>query len=260
MVLTTALLVLAGTTEAQSASVTQKSFTETRPGLMDRSSPVPERPALSPEMRGDIYMARKMYREAAEMYRTMPEDSALAMNKIGIAYHQMLEFPAAKKYYERSVKLNRNYAEAVNNLGTVYYAQKSYRRAIGYYKRALKINPASASVLSNLGTAYFARKKYDIAFKTYQEALSIDPEVFEHRGAAGVILQERSVEERAKFHFYLAKTYAQAGQHDRALLYLRKAIEEGFRDRDKMKGDPEFANMREIPEFQELLVYQPKVL
>jgi tetratricopeptide (TPR) repeat protein len=211
-------------------------------------------------MRGDIYMARKMYREAIEMYRQMPEDSALSWNKIGIAYHQMLEMPAAKRHYEQAIKLNRNYSEAVNNLGTIYYAQKKYRKAVGLYKRALKINPQSASVLSNLGTAYFAQKKYDLAFKTYQEALAIDPEVFEHRGAAGVILQERSVEERAKFHFYLAKTYAQAGQHERALLYLRKALEEGFRDREKLKADPEFAKMQEIPEFQELLAYQPKVL
>jgi tetratricopeptide (TPR) repeat protein len=260
MVITTALLVLAGTTEGQSASVTPKSFTETRQPLTPRSSLAPDRPALTSEMRGDIYMARKMYREAVEMYRQMPADSALTWNKIGIAYHQMLELGTAKKYYEQSVKLNRNYSEAVNNLGTVYYAQKNYRKSISFYKRALKINPHAASVLSNLGTAYFARKKYDQAFQAYQEALAIDPEVFEHRGAAGVILQERSVEERAKFHFYLAKTYAQAGQHERALMYLRKALEEGFRDRDKLKADPEFAKMQDIPEFQELLQYQPKVL
>lgn len=260
MVFTTALLVLAGASEAQTAAVAPKSFTETRTGMSQPSSLNPERPALTPEMRGDIFMARKMYREAVEMYRQMPHDSALTWNKIGIAYHQMLELGAAKKYYDQAVKLNRNYAEAVNNLGTIFYAQKSYRKSVGLYKRALKINPQSASILSNLGTAYFAQKKYDLAFKTYQEALAIDPEVFEHRGAAGVILQERSVEERAKFHFYLAKTYAQAGQHERALMYLRKALEEGFRDRDKLKADPEFAKMQEIPEFQELLAYQPKVL
>lgn len=260
MVFTTALLVLAGTAEAQTAAVTPKSFTETRTGMTQPSSLTPDRPALTPEMRGDIFMARKMYREAIEMYRQMPQDSALSWNKTGIAYHQMLEMAAAKRHYEQAIKLNRNYSEAINNLGTIYYAQKKYRKAVGLYKRALKINPQSASVLSNLGTAYFAQKKYDQAFKTYQEALAIDPEVFEHRGAAGVILQERSVEERAKFHFYLAKTYAQAGQHERALIYLRKALEEGFRDREKLKADPEFAKMQEIPEFQELLVYQPKVL
>src|SRR5437660_4615471 len=94
------------------------------------------RPAtpLSVEMRGDIFMASKMYREAAEMYKQAPESAVIA-NKTGIAYHQMLDLNMAKKYYERSLKLDPNYSEAVNNLGTVYYAQKSYRRAINQYKK-----------------------------------------------------------------------------------------------------------------------------
>src|SRR6266498_2950599 len=74
--------------------------------------------AVSPELRGDIYMARKMFREAVEMYQSAPE-SAITLNKTGIAYHQMLQFDTAKKYYERASKLDRKYPEAVNNLGTV---------------------------------------------------------------------------------------------------------------------------------------------
>jgi len=94
----------------------------------------------------------------------------------------------------------------------------------------------------------------------YEKALELDPEVFEHRSSHGVLLQERSVEERAKFHFYLAKTYAKAGQTERALLYIRKAIEEGFKEREKFTGDPEFATLQELPEFQQLMALQPRVL
>ena len=46
-------------------------------------------PTVTPEMRGDIFMARKMYREAAEAYKEGPRDSAVLLNKIAIAYHQM---------------------------------------------------------------------------------------------------------------------------------------------------------------------------
>jgi tetratricopeptide (TPR) repeat protein len=214
---------------------------------------------LTPEVRGDIYMARKMYREALDTYRQSPETHITA-NKIGIAYHQMLQLDQAKKQYERAIKLQPKYSEALNNLGTVYYAKKSYRKAVSQYKKALLVSPNSASILSNLGTAYFARKKYKDASEAYQQALAIDPEVFEHRGSHGVLLQERSVEERAKFHYYLAKTYAKAGVVDRALLYMRKAIEEGFKEREKFKEDPEFAAMQELPEFQALLTMEARVL
>ena len=215
---------------------------------------------ITVEERGDIFMARKMYREALEMYKTGPVDSAVLANKTGIAYHQMLDLDDARRYYERAIKLRPEYAEAINNLGTIYYARKSYRRSITQYKKALRITPQSASILSNLGTAYFARKNYQLAFDTYQEALALDPEVFEHRSAMGILLQERTVEERAKYHYYIARTYAKAGDVEHTLMYIRKSLEEGFKERDKFKQDPEFAIVRDKEEFKELLATEHKVL
>src|SRR5207253_5182898 len=145
-------------------------------------------------MRGDILMARKMYREAAEAYKEGPKDSPVLLNKIGISYHQMLELNTAEKYYRRAIKTNPEYSEAINNLGTIYYARKSYRRAVTEYKKALRLNPKAASVWSNLGTGYFARKDYTHAAEAWQQALALDPEVFESRSTQGVLLQERSVD------------------------------------------------------------------
>lgn len=261
MIKITVFALTAALAQAQSPVAVPQEFANSRQGLRERIAPTPiPQTTLSPEMRGDIYMARKMYREASEMYLQMPHDSAITWNKVGIAYHQMLNFKGARKSYERSVKLNPQYPEAINNLGTIHYAQKSYRNAIKHYRRALKVNPSSASIYSNLGTAYFARKKYPDALQAYQVALQLDPEVFEHRNSNGVLLQERSVQERAKFYYYLARTYAKAKNHERALQYLRKALEEGFKGRDKLTEEPEFAQMQQLPEFQELLRYQPTIL
>jgi len=236
---------------------------QTGQSLFDSSIKTPAPQPLTPlnaEQRADILMARKMYREAAEVYKEAPLESAIIWNKIGIAYHQMLQLETARRHYEKAIKLNAHYSEAINNLGTVYYARKNFRKAISYYKRALKISPESASVYSNLGTAYFARKKYKEAAEAYQTALTLDKDVFEHHGTYGVLLEERSVEERAKFHFYLAQTYAKAGMNDRALQYIRKALEEGFKEKKKLMEDPEFETLRELPEFKEILALEPRVL
>ena len=205
-------------------------------------------------------MVQKKYREAIEAYREGPASSAVIQNKIGIGYHQLAQLETARRCYQQAIKLDPGYAEALNNMGTIYYAQKSYRRAISYYDKALKVSPNSAAMLSNLGTAYFARKKYKEAFEAYQKALTLDANVFEQRNTFGVLLEDRSVEERAKYHYYLAKTYAKAGMDDRALQYLRKAIEEGFKERRKLEEDPEFTRVRALPEFQELLKLEPRVL
>jgi tetratricopeptide (TPR) repeat protein len=247
---------------AQQSAATAVSFnneTNRQEGVVSAVKNEPK-PHLSPEMRGDILMARKQYREAIDAYTESKQTTPALVNKIGIAYHQMLEIDLARKHYERAIKLDPKYSEAINNLGTVHYAKKSFRRAIGQYNKALKLSPNSASIYSNLGTAYFARKNYKKAAEAYEQALALDPDVFERRNSHGVLLQERSVQERAKFHFYMAKTYAKAGAVERALLYIRKSLEEGFKEREKFKEDPEFAKLQELPEFQQLMALEPRVL
>jgi tetratricopeptide (TPR) repeat protein len=201
-------------------------------------------------------MARKMYREAVDTYKQAPV-SALMLNKIGIAYHQMTDLDTARKYYERAIKTDPQYAEAINNLGTIFYARKSYRRAINEYKKALRIAPESASAWANLGSAYFARKNFEPASEAYQHALSLDPEVFERHSTTGSTVQERSIGDRAKFHYYLAKTYAKAGRNADAIVYIRKALEEGSRNARNSRRN-QFAGLRDDPDFKQLMATEPK--
>jgi len=221
-------------------------------------SPAP-RPVLSAQERGDILMARKMYREAIDTYKEAPE-SALMMNKIGIAYHQLADLGAAANYYARAIKLDSKYSEAMNNLGTIYYSRGSYRRAIGQYKKVLRIKPESASTLANLGSAYFARKQYELASENYQKALALDPNVFESRSGVGSVVRDRTVGDRPTFFYYLAKSYAKAGMLEQALNYIRKSVEEGFKERQKFMDEPEFAGLQKDPEFQKIMAMEPKVL
>jgi tetratricopeptide (TPR) repeat protein len=220
----------------------------------------PANPALTPELRGDIMMARKMYREAIDFYKPEAEKNAVLANKTGIAYHQLQDLDNAEKYYRRAIKLNSKYPEAINNLGTVYYAKKSYRRAVNQYRNALRLTPNSASVLSNLGTAYLARKQPDEAMKAYEQAFAIDPEIFDQHSSQGVLVQERTIGERASYYYLLAKTSAKRGMTDKTLQYMRKALENGFKDRDKFTKEPEFSALQDNMEFQEILAAEYKVL
>lgn len=215
---------------------------------------------ITPELRGDIFMARKMYREAIDKYREGQPNSPVLTNKIGIAFHQMLQLSLAKKNYERAIKLDKHYSEAINNLGTIYYSQKSYRRAIGCYKRAIRYSSPTASIYANMGAAYFGRKDYNHAGEFYEKALQLDPDVFEHHSTFGTLMQQRTVEERATYHLYMAKMYAKRGANDRAMIYLRKALEEGVKDREKIPALPEFSQLKLQPAFVELMALNPKPL
>ncbi len=214
---------------------------------------------VSPEQLGDIYMARKMFRAAADTYRENAGNSAVLWNKVGIAYHQMGDLNGARKSYERALHFDGKYADAINNLGTVYYAQKKFRGAISRYKKALTIAPNSASIWSNLGTAYYARGKFDDMTMAYSRALQLDPEVFENHGLVGTRMMDRSVADRARYHYEMARMYAVSGKNDLALQYLRKALEEGFKEKEKLQAK-EFSALRETKEFQDLMAAEPRVL
>src|SRR5258706_14107073 len=135
-----ATLVFAQSPSAGSSAMLESPHGTSSQALETKSS------TLTAEQRGDILMARKMYREAIEVFAEGNMKDAVLRNKTGIAYHQLLLLDKAQKCYEQAIKLGPNYHEAVNNLGTIFYAKKSYRRAISQYRRALKIAPDQASV------------------------------------------------------------------------------------------------------------------
>jgi tetratricopeptide (TPR) repeat protein len=215
---------------------------------------------LTPEQRGDLYMARKMYREAIDTYRANARSSPVMWDKIGIAYHQLGDLEAARKAYERAIKLDKKYADAINNVGTVFYAQKKYRSAISRYNQALRYAPDSASIYSNLGTAWYARGRVDLMVQAYTKALQLDPDVFEKNNTVGTRMMDRGVTDKARYHFEMARLFAATGKNDIAMQYLRKALEEGFKEKDKLEQAKEFAVLRETQEFKDLMAHEPRVL
>ncbi|MGB7758633.1 MAG: tetratricopeptide repeat protein [Bryobacteraceae bacterium] len=215
---------------------------------------------LSLEERADLYMARKMFREAIETYNRIEPKTPATLNMIGIAYQQQFDHAAARQYYERAIKARPNYAEAINNLGTLYYVQGNYRRATALYQRALALQPRSPSIHINLGMAWLARHNDAQWQRNLQKALELDPDIFERRGSHGVLIEEHSTTARAKFDFYLARLYARRGNNELALQYIRKALECGLKERRKLLEDEDFAAVRALPEFGELMKQPPKVL
>jgi tetratricopeptide (TPR) repeat protein len=219
------------------------------------------RPDLSDEKMADLYMVRKEYREAAVVYKKLSDQeprNPVYLNKLGIALHQQTALGSALKYYERAVKVDPLYADAENNIGTIWYQRKKYGKAIKAYQKAIAIRSDMAVLFSNLGYAYFADKKYEEAIASFRQALSIDPQLFEHgTSRTGSLLQDRSVSDRGRFYFLLAKSFAQAGNTDRCLLYLRKAKEEGYKSLSDVKTDPAFSAVLKLPAIEEILAPKP---
>jgi len=218
---------------------------------------------LSDEELGRLYIVRKQFREAQQIFHRLTVQqpkNAVYWNELGITLHNQGDLSGALRCYEKSAKLDKNYGDAVNNAGTVYYERKKYSKAVRYYKKAIGIKADFAPFYLNLGYAYFGEKQYEDSIASFRKALQIDPEALEaSRSKSGTVIQDRSISaDRAKFYFLLAKSFAQAGNVDRCVVYLRKAKDEGYQNMNAaVKSDPAFASILNEPSVQELLIVHP---
>lgn len=220
------------------------------------TAPAPaHNPNATPEQIGDSLMAHQRYQAAIEQYKKAPRDSAEVWNKMGVAYQMMFNLEDGARCYQQALRLEPKNAVVLNNLGTVYVSMKQYRTAEKTYRKALKVNSKSALVHKNLGTALLAEHKYQKGWEEYQNALANDPDIFQHTNTVRVE-NPASVQERGAMNYYMAKGCVRAGQAERAIEYLRMAINEGFTTPKKVAADLEFSALRGLPEFEQMLAAQ----
>jgi tetratricopeptide (TPR) repeat protein len=232
----------------------------TPPASQAAAAPAPT--PLSQEDLGRLYLVRKQYREAEEVFHRLAQQNpknAVYWNELGIAYHNQTELDSALKCYQKSLKINSAYADAQNNIGTVYYERKKYPKAIRAYKKAIAMRGEFAPFYLNLGYAYFGQKEYEDSITAFRKALQLDPEALEaNRSRSGTVIQDRSMSsDRGHFYFLLAKSFAESGNVERCLLYLKKAKDEGYADMNSVKTDPSFAAAMKDPSMQEILTPKP---
>jgi tetratricopeptide (TPR) repeat protein len=252
------LLALCLCPAVSSAQVSHSEQVQIKPPLIRMTDPPAQDASPSIlEARADQLRTEKLFLDALDYYRaalTKEPHSASVLNKIGITELMMQRYKEAKKSFDQSIKTDRRYADAYNNLGVVLYEEKKYGPAVKEYRRAIAIDDNSASFYSNLGAALFAKKQFDPAVVAYQKAVEIDPDVFERTSRGGVQAQLPSPEDRAHYDYTVAKLYAKMGFSDRSLEYLKKAMEEGYKDFYKnVYKDEEFAQLRKDKRFTELI-------
>ena len=239
--------------------------TAARPARVGPPPPTASAPQL--EIQADKLRADKSYADAIDYYRAAIKKAATAglWNKMGITELQLGRHKDAVKSFDRAIKLDPKLSEAYNNRGALYYIAGAQQQAVAEragksvparrdartiarrsseYQKALAIREDNASYHSNLGTAYFALREFPAAINEYARAMQIDPDVFEHRSQTGIAAHMSSPEDRAYYSFVLARMYAKAGDLDRSLQYLRKAMEDGYKEIDAVYKDQEFATLQ----------------
>ena len=244
--------------QAQVQVTAQNNLQVDSPALRQAEPPWINATAAELEKQGDELRSKKAELDALDYYRaalrkTKAADQAVLLNKVGIVEMNLHHYGESQKSFERSIKANKKLPESNNNLGVIHYLNKDYAGAIRHYRRAIVLDPGSASFYNNLGAAFFEDKDFKRASAAYHTALELDPDLFERTSQTGVAFHLTSPQDRAHYFYVIAQMYAKLGQADRALLYLRKSLEDGYRDINQVYKDEEFALVRKTPEFTSLM-------
>ena len=231
------------------------------PPLHRAEPPAPSATARELERIGDTLQAAKNYLDAIDYYQaSLAKDAhnAVLMNKIGMCQLLLRRYKEARKSFEQAMRMDKKYANAYANLAVVYYEQASYGKSIRYYDKAIELDSDVAVFYNNRAASLFAKKQYEKAMVDYGKALQLDPEIFERTSrGAGVQARLPSPQDRARYDYVLAKLYAKNGLPDRSLHYLKKAMEEGYKDIKNVYKDDEFSSLRKDPRFAELMAAKP---
>ncbi len=230
-------------------------------GHVDQQSPSSatnaDLPIITPELRADMLAVRGHYRDAIDAYGKIEPQTAELLNKIGIAYQRMGMDSEAIAFYDRAARMDHKYAAVYNNLGTVYFRQDDNKRAKRFYKKSIRLDAQMAPFWSNLGAVYLAQKKYSDGAEAYEKAFNLDPDIFQELELNGLHKNE-SPEDLAKMYICFAEIYAHAGMKTEAIVYLQKALLEGFSDKQKLVQDQQLATLRGTPEFEHMVSGNPK--
>lgn len=208
---------------------------------------------------GDRLRETKDYLSALDCYREAIRKHATAeyYNKVAIA-ELLLRHPAeAEKAARKAVRKNKKLAEAWNNLGVTYYMRHKFEDAIRAYERAISLKPNFASFHNNLAATLMDSKQFERGMAEYRQAFELDPSFFDHAAQNGISAHMSSPQDRAQFSFVMARLFAGTGDLDRALHFLRSAMEEGYPKIDDVYRDKEFAHVVKDERFLALMKDRP---
>ena len=252
---------------ASSAQISHTDQVQVKPPLLRTiDPPSPDATAIDLETRADELHGQKLYFDAIDYYRaalgktTAPAIQAKLLNKICRTQLVMTRWHDGQKSCQQAIKADRNLPDPYNNLGVAFYEEKRFGAAVKQYRKAIELDGTSASFYSNLGAVLFSKKEFDASASAYQKALELDPDVFERSSRQGVQAQVPRPEDRARYDYTVAKLYAKMGFSERSLEYLRKAMEEGYKDYKNVYKDVEFAELRKDKRFTELMAMKMPTL
>lgn len=215
------------------------------------------------------------------------QNNSLAHYNLAVALSEKGDVEQAIHHYQKGLNINPNMVEGHNNLGNILIKKGMINQAIAHFQQAVKIQPQFTEASTNLGNALAKKGNWDEALYHYENALSgegTNTAALKNRDAMLSLLPPT---ERATALFNTAvrfageKNYGKAvalfqgilaispdsptiyynisclhaiqGRKAEAVDWLRRAVEKGYDNWEKLKTDPDLNNIRNEAGYRSLI-------
>jgi tetratricopeptide (TPR) repeat protein len=111
---------------------------------------------------------------APHMRHRVPKEAKKAFQRALVISHTA-DHRAARKEFERAIRLDPEFAEAYGNVAIEYAATGSYEIAEARFKRAIELDPASSIVYCNLGVLLAKVGRLQDAEAAFRRSLDLAP-------------------------------------------------------------------------------------
>ncbi|MGA8763347.1 MAG: tetratricopeptide repeat protein, partial [Candidatus Sulfotelmatobacter sp.] len=225
---------------------------------------------------GIFYNRRNQYEKALQMYAKVIEiapDWYGTYVNVGAIYSDMGQYQKAIDPLKKSIAIRPSYPGYVN-LGTAYFGLNQFADAAVAFEEATKLDPQQSVTWGNLGAALYYGGKKDQAMGAHRKAVELALEELKVNPRDPVVLSALAgyyaiLSDRKHALLYLgqalqyghndkatlidaAGVYNQLGETGLAIEWLGKAVQAGY-TADKIRSDPEFANLVNTPGYQQLV-------
>jgi tetratricopeptide (TPR) repeat protein/predicted Ser/Thr protein kinase len=225
---------------------------------------------------GTFYRRRNQPDKALQMFAKViqiaPDWYGTYVN-IGAIYNDMGQYEKAIDPLKKSIAIRPSYPGYVN-LGAAYFGMNKFAEAASAYEEAAKLDPQQYVTWGNLGSALYYEGKKNEAMAPYRKAAELASQELKVNPRDPVVLSALAgyysmLNDREHALLYLgqalqyghndkeilldaAGVYNQLGETGLAVEWLGKAVQAGYTV-DKIRSDPEFANLANTPGYQQLM-------
>jgi tetratricopeptide (TPR) repeat protein len=151
-----------------------------------------------------------------------------------LARFELKEYDNAISDIKLCIRAEPKKSDCHNLLGEIWYKKQAYEKAIECFDEAIRLDSKNVSAFSNRGHVWYSKGEFSRAKTEYEKAIDINPRdagAFFNKACCNAIL----------------------GKDDFAINDLQSALENGYRNLDKLENSRALSNVRLDPRFTELI-------